>query len=90
MRNRLSYNTPRTANVEPILVIKIAGKMYQSAHTAAKAYAKVCAGNVYYYYGPQTIRSAAQGRHLQELEDRAYRRSYPIFEKYFRANYFFG
>lgn len=83
MSNKLSYNTPRTVNVEPVRAIKVHGKTCYTARAAAKTYANACAGHVYYYYGPKTIQTAEQGHHLQDLEDRAYRRSYPIFEKYF-------
>lgn len=79
----MTDHTPRTVKVEPVRALNVNGKTCHTARTAAKAYANACAYHVYYYHGPKTIKTVEQARHLAKLEGRAYRRSYPIFEKYF-------
>lgn len=75
--------------IEPVRAIKINGKTYRSAHQAALAYSEHAAGQLMYLMykrgNPAPNVGFAYQQWLKNTRERFYRRSHPIFSRYFKG-----
>ena len=78
--------------IEPVRAIKINGKSYRTAHQAALAYSESATGQLNYLMhkraSPNTPPNVGYSylEWLKATRERFYRRSHPIFTRYFKGN----
>jgi hypothetical protein len=75
--------------IEPVRAIKINGKGYKSAHQAALAYSDSATHQLIYLMhkrgNPAPNVGFAYQQWLKNTRERFYRRSHPIFSRYFKG-----
>ena len=76
-------------NIETVKAISIHGKFYHSPRQAAIAYAEAATGQFYYNcFQKGKVHAMTYGPYQdwsKPIKEKFYRRSYPIFEKYFNG-----